>query len=105
MNDEILDGTVIDPNEPEPNASVEALKSITGLIVVTTVGTTVNTVIKAAIPDDISGGKRLSIKIGSWLLSGYIATLVDARVCDSIDNLYDSWKAASVTLHGDTPAG
>lgn len=105
MNDEILDGTIIDPNEPEPMAPVEILKTVAGLIVVTTVGTTVNTVIKAAIPDDISGRKRLSIKIGSWLLGGYIATQVDAWVSDSIDNLYDSWKAAGVTLHGDTPAG
>ena len=105
MNDEILDGTILDPNEPEPNASVEALKSVAALIVAPTVGTTVSTVIKAAIPDDISGGKRLSIKIGSWLLGGYIASLVTERVCDSIDNLYDSWKAAGVTLHGDTPAG
>ena len=103
MNDEILDGTILDPEPPNP--TLDMVKKIADIVVFTSVGTTVGLVIDAAIPEDLSWFKRKSVKVGAWFLGGYVSGKIAERVEGFIDDVHRGMQEATATLHNDTPAG
>ena len=103
MDEQILEGTILDAEPPNP--TLDMVKKIADIVVFTSVGTTVGLVIDAAVPPDISWFKRTSVKVGGWFLGAYVSGKIAERVDGFIDDVHRGMQEATATLHNDTPAG